>query len=149
MIATRKPFQVYVWTDRSYYEAGQAITVSVKHVPRVANIPSFDGHLAVIANPLTPDGKPSETLVQEWPLTTDAQQRRRKRSKRPRRTVSSQVVMGDGERSVEAGQLLVIRGKKDKPTDFRFSGLELTPNQPHYKVGDHVRLLISADHATQ
>ena len=146
VLAMRKPFQVYAWTDCHYYQVGQKIKASIQSRSAAEVLPGMRGTLQLLRLRFDQQDQPSETLIQEWPITTDeAGMAVQELSAADGGQYRLKVVLEKDGQRVEAGHLVVVRGKGEQSKDFRFSGLELIPDQMTYRVGDTVRLLVQAN----
>ncbi|HUF62866.1 MAG TPA: MG2 domain-containing protein [Verrucomicrobiales bacterium] len=147
VLVARRPFQVYVWTDRGHYTAGDEITVSLQ--ARRLDGKAVSGPAALKLLKVTYDaaGAPSETVVAEEVVPTDPEGglTRRFRAAAPGQYRVAAVVTDAAGRSEEGGMLFVVRGEGFDGGSFRFGDLELVVDKAEYAVGDAVELVVNTD----
>lgn len=148
VLVARKPFKVYTWMDRGYYEQNQPMTVYVKGQTPDQQPVQGAGVLKLFSIRYDEDRNPIEEEVGSWKLDTDDQGRARKQLTAARAgqfRLSYQLTDPAGHR-VEGGYLFTIMGSDyDGGEDFRFNELELIPDKPQYAPGDTVKLQINTD----
>ncbi|MFZ1934064.1 MAG: MG2 domain-containing protein [Thermoguttaceae bacterium] len=72
VLVARKPFSVYAWLDRGYYNVGD--TIHAHFSARTLDGKPVEGKGEVTLLKISyKDGKPVETPVQTWPLSTNAE----------------------------------------------------------------------------
>ncbi len=147
VIAARHPFTIYSWLDRGFYRIGEPITASFQARTLDARPIEGTGKLDLLR--ITYDGArhPSESLVQSFDVKTDAEGRLEHRLQAQRAgQYRLRLTLKDAAgHSVEGAYLFTVRGTGDSGNDFRFSALELIPNQKQYAPGEKLLLQINAD----
>lgn len=147
VIAARKPFKVYAWLDRGYYQTGDAIQ-SEFSAQTVDNKPvKGKGTLKLLQVSYDKNGKPSEKSVQEWVLDTndDGKARQQIKAAEPGQYRMSYTVTDSKNHAIEGGYVFVIRGDAFSGAPFRFNDLELIPDKREYAPGEKVKLMVNAD----
>lgn len=147
VIAARDAFKIYTWLDRGYYRVGDKIRANFMARTLGGKPVAGTGKLSLLRVKYDAERKPTETLVEQWDVQTDEQgelqfdlEAQRGGQYRLKLELTDKV-----EHTIEGGYLFTIRGEQDKGTDFRFSGIELIPDQKQYKPGDKIKLQINAD----
>ena len=148
VLVARKPFSVYAWVDRGYYNSGDVIEASFS-AQTLDNKPiaSAKGELKLLRVTYDKDRKPIETEVQHWALDTDAQgaaHQQIKAAASGQYRLSYRVTDAKG-RTIEGGYVFVVRGQDFNGQQFRFNDIELTTDKKQYQPGDTVRLMINTD----
>jgi len=148
VLVARKPFKVYAWLDRGYYETGDAITAQFA-AQTLDNKPIKGNGLLKLLKVTYKDGKPIETEAQHWNLATDAQGHARQQFKadQPGQYRLSYTVSADKGHTIEGGYVFVIRGQGFDGRSFRFNDVELITDKKEYQPGDTVRLMVNTDRA--
>jgi len=152
VLVARKPFKVYAWTNRGYYRAGDAVHAyfnaqTLDHKPvqgqgvlRLLKIGYIQQHGAWV---------PMETEVQHWEL--DPNDRGRAYTQLTAAKVGqyrlSYKVTDNSKHTIEGGYLFTVRGTGFNGTGFKFSDIELVPDQREYRPGEKVRLMINTNRA--
>ncbi len=150
VLVARKPFSVYAWVDRGYYNTGDAIEASFS-AQTLDNKPiaGAKGELKLLRVTYDKDRNPVENEVEHWALDTDAQglaHQQIKAAASGQYRLSYRVTDARG-RSIEGGYVLVVRGEGFNGQQFRFNDIELTTDKKEYQAGDTVRLMINTDRA--
>jgi uncharacterized protein YfaS (alpha-2-macroglobulin family) len=149
VLVARKPFDVFVWTDRGFCRVGDLI--DAQFTALTLDRKPVQGKAVATLYRVTygQDLKPIETVAQTWDVETDAQGRARlpiKASQAGQYRLSCKVT--DSKlRTVEGAVVLTILGEGFDSAKFRFNDLELIPDRREYKPGERVRLLINTDRA--
>ncbi len=73
VLVARRPFKVFAWLDRGYYQTGQVIRAQFKAQTLDQKPVAGTGTLKLLSVSYDKDGKPVEKVVQQWKLDTDAQ----------------------------------------------------------------------------
>lgn len=147
VIAARQAFKIYTWLDRGYYRVGDKIRANFLARTLGGKPVAGNGKLSLLRIQYDATDKPEETIVEQWDVQTDEQgeltfdlEAQRGGQYRLKLELTDKA-----EHTIEGGYLFTIRGQEDKGSDFRFSGIELIPDQQQYKPGDKVKLQINAD----
>jgi len=150
VLVARKPFSVYAWVDRGYYDAGDVIEASFS-AQTLDNKPiaSAKGELKLLRITYDKDRNPIENEVEHWALDTDAQGEAHQQIKAASsgQYRLSYRVTDDKGRTIEGGYVFVVRGQDFNGQRFRFNDIELTTDKKQYQAGDTVRLMINTDRA--
>ncbi|HUF61209.1 MAG TPA: MG2 domain-containing protein [Verrucomicrobiales bacterium] len=147
VIVARRPFQVYAWTDRGHYRAGDEIGVSLQ-AQRLDGM-GVPGRVALKLLKVTyhAEGKPTETPVAEATLQTGAEgglTHRFRAAQSGQYRVSGTVTDAVGHVE-EGGVLFVVRGEGFDGREFRFGDLELITDKEDYAPGDTVEVVVNSD----
>ncbi|MCO6044459.1 MG2 domain-containing protein [Aeoliella sp. ICT_H6.2] len=146
VLVARKPFDVYVWTDRGYYRTGETIKANFQaHRPDGKPV-AGNGVVRLLQIAYDASGKPTETEVRKWELATSDEgtaELQIKASEPGQYRLSYKVI--SGEKTIEGAYLLTIVGPNFDGSDFHFADLELVPNQRHYEPGEKLQLQINAN----
>lgn len=149
VLVAREPFRIFAWTNRGYYNVGdtidarfQARTLDGKGITR-------KGKLQLLKVDYK-DGKPVESVVQEWDLATNEEgfaEQKINASQAGQYRLSFTLPRSekDGEGNVEGGYLFLIRGDGFDGAQFQFNDLELIPDQKNYAPGDKAKVLINTN----
>ena len=147
VLVARQPFKVYAWVDRGHYRPGDIVNASLV-ARRLDGKPVKGRGELTLCRIRYEDGKPVEQQVQRWSLDTNEEGQARQAIK-----VSaagqyrlSYTVTDNTRHAIEGGYVFVVRGEGDDGKAYRFSELELTPDQAEYQPGDTVKLMINTDH---
>lgn len=146
VLVTRKPFDVYVWTDRGYYRTGETIRANFQARRPDGKPVEGNGSVRLLKIAYDESGKPTETEVRSWELATSAEgtsELQIKASEPGQYRLSYKVT--SGEKTIEGAYLLTIVGQDFDGSDFRFADLELVPNQRHYAPGEKLELQINTN----
>jgi uncharacterized protein YfaS (alpha-2-macroglobulin family) len=147
VIAARQAFKIYTWLDRGYYRVGDKIRANFMARTLGGKSVAGKGKLSLLRIEYDAEEKPQEKLVEQWDVQTDEQGELKfdMEAQRGGQYRLKLELTDNAEHTIEGGYLFTIRGQDDKGSDFRFSGLELIPDQQQYKPGDKVKLQINAD----
>ncbi len=148
VLVARKPFKVYAWVDRGYYRVGDVIHANFS--ARTLDSKGVEGKGTLKLLKLSyRNGKPIETIVQQWRLDTDDEglsKQQLKASAAGQYRLSYSVKDSKGH-AIEGGYVFVVRGDGLDGKNYRFNELELIPDKQDYANGDTVRLMINTDQA--
>lgn len=147
VIAARQAFKIYTWLDRGYYRVGDKIRANFMARTLGGKPVAGNGKLSLLRVQYDANEKPEETVVEQWDVQTDEQGELKfdLEAKRGGQYRLKLELTDKAEHTIEGGYLFTIRGQEDKGSDFRFSGIELIPDQQQYKPGDKIKLQINAD----
>ncbi|MCA9147546.1 MAG: hypothetical protein KDB05_32455, partial [Planctomycetales bacterium] len=129
------------------YEVGDAITAYVKAQTPDRQPVTGTGVMRLYQVSYNEQREPSEKLVGQWDVDTDAEGRARRQmtaAAAGQYRLAYELTDPAGHR-VEGGYLFTIIGTEFKSGDYRFNELELIPDQPQYAPGDTVKLQINTD----
>jgi alpha-2-macroglobulin len=157
IIATRKPFQVMVWTDKGYYRIGETLVAHFFSSTADGKPIEAPGFLRLMKVGYEKD-TPVETEVSRWDLVTDAQGQATMQIKAAdagqyRLAYSHKTETGESDdnetdnkpQTVEGGHLFTIIGKGYDSSQFQFNDLELVPDKQKYAAGEKVALQINTN----
>ncbi len=136
VLAARKPFDVYAWTERGYYRTGDTVAASFQARRPDGEPVEGSGKLRLLSIAYEEDGRPTETEVRAWDLNTDDQGRAElqiKASDTGQFRLAYEVTSGD--KSVEGGYLFTIVGPQFDGGDFRFDALRTRARQAALRAG--------------
>ncbi len=160
VLVARKPFSVYAWLDRGYYDVGDTIHAHFSARTLDGKPVEGKGELTLLKISYK-NGKPVETPVQTWPLSTNAEgtsQQQMTASQAGQYRISYKVTdkssllpVGEEEgrigHTIEGGYLFTVIGEGFDGSQFRFNHIELIPDKQTYAPGDTVKLQINTDRA--
>jgi hypothetical protein len=144
VLATRRPFQVFVSPNRGFYRVGDPIEVTVH--ARTADGRSVGGTGRLVLARIRYDeaGDPSETEVGQWDLALSGEQPLRhtlKATSAGQFRLSCKVTDVEG-REQEGAVILSIRGGPPQDEKFIFDDLELIAENAEVQPGESLRLLV-------
>ena len=147
VIATADPFKVFVWTDRSYYQTGQAIDIS--YLGRTASGKTVDGkaELKLYEISYDKDGKASEKEIdsQKADINKDSENKwKLTAAKAGQYRVSCKITAENGK-VIEGAALFSVFGKDTNAENFKFNRIELLTDKKTYAPGDTVKLKINTE----
>ncbi len=149
VIAARRPFKVYAWVDRGFYQVGDAIHASFMARTLDQRSVEGDAHLRLLRLSFDENGEPVEKEVRAWDAKTDEDG---KGKQSLQAAVAGQyrlaitVTDKDGNK-VNGGYVFTVRGEDDDGSEYRFDTVEVIAEKQNYHVGDQVKLQINADRA--
>ncbi len=146
VLVARKPFRVYVWTDRGHYRAGDTIALGT-------SARTLDGKPVVGAGVLRllkiqyEDAKPIETEVGRWELSTGeaGQAKLQIKASEPGQYRLSYELTDEAGHAIEGGHLLTIAGDGFDGSQFQFNDLEIIPDKREYQPGEKAALQINTN----
>ncbi len=147
VIAPRQPYQVYVWTDRGFYQAGAQAVVSI-----LARTPQGDpvkgkAVLRVMAVTYAENREPQEEEKARFELTIGDDQAARQSLTFPISGQYRLAVEFDDEagHQVEGTAHTSARGPGFDGKGFRFPDLEIVMEKPEYAPGEEATFVINTD----
>ncbi len=151
VLVARKPFQVYAWMDKGFYQAGDAVKASFTATTLDQKPVSGKGEAKLYRIHYGKNNEVAETLVQEWPVNTgeNGEAELTFKVSEPGQHRLLLVLEDSNGNRVEGGQLFNVIGDKQQASsgDYRFHELELIPDKNHYAPGEKVRLMINSNRA--
>ncbi len=147
VLAARRPFTVTLWTDRGYYNVGDAIDAHFAARTLDGRPVSGKAELTLLQITYDDDRQPIETPVRTWEIDADADGGGRQAiqaSAPGQYRLSCRVTDAQG-RTIEGGHVFLIRGEGFDGRDFRFNHLELILDQREFAPEDRVQLLVNTD----
>jgi alpha-2-macroglobulin len=147
VIAARQAFKIYTWLQRGYFRVGDKITANFTARTLGGKPVAGKGKLSLLRVQYDAERTPEETLVEQWDVTTNDEGNLQfdLEAKRGGQYRLKLELTDNAEHTIEGAYLFTIRGTEERGSDFRFSGLELIPDQQQYKPGDKLKLQINAD----
>lgn len=147
VIAARQAFKIYTWLQRGYYRVGDKIRANFTARTLGGKPVAGKGKLSLLRVQYDAERTPEETLVEQWDVTTNDEGTLQfdLEAKRGGQYRLKLELTDNAEHTIEGAYLFTIRGTEERGSDFRFSGLELIPDQQQYKPGDKLKLQINAD----
>jgi len=148
VLVARKPFKVYVWVNRGYFQPGDAVDVELRAQTLAQKPVKGTGELKLFKIAYK-DNQPVETEVQKWAVDTneDGQARQQIKAAAAGQYRLSYTLTDDKSHAIEGGYVLLVRGPGFDGKDFRFNDVELIPDKKEYQPGDSVHLLINTNRA--
>lgn len=148
VVVTRQPFEVYLWTDRGYYHAGQTMEVGVQARTAAGEPVTGTGVLRLLAISYQ-QGEPTEREVARWQLATNRQGRAQLQitAAESGQYRLAYVLADQQDRRVESAQILTVRGENFTGEAFHFDEVEVVPDRREYQPGDTAKLQVSVDKA--
>jgi uncharacterized protein YfaS (alpha-2-macroglobulin family) len=147
VIAARRPFKVYCWTTRGYFQPGDTVEANFSAVTADGKPMKGDGAVKLVALKYDDSGKVTEKLLQTWktelretaspPLKLNAPERGQYK------LVCS--ITNAQNQTVEGACLLTVAGAGGAPPkDFNFDALEIITDRQYYSPGETASLLIGS-----
>lgn len=147
VLAARDPFQVFAWSNRGYYQVGDMASIGIQAQTLDQKPIVGPAVLKLYAITYSPQGKPSEELLETWETRLDEQGSLEHQFKtvRPGQfRLSCEVTDADGHQQ-EGAVIFLVRGQDSDLASFRFDDLELIPDQKTYHPGETVKLMINTN----
>ena len=147
-IAARKPFSVYLWLNKGYFDEGDKIAVNVSASTPNKTPVSGSGKLVLYRMNFDAQGELKEELVEELELAADS---RGEASTSLRAPSSGQYrvsyTLNNGSASPqEGGAIFTVRGTSQlEGENFRFAELELIAEKKEYTPGEKAELLLTSE----
>lgn len=149
VMAAREPFKVYAWVDAGHFRVGD--TMRARFATRTP-----DGQPVAARGTATlwrvrygKNGQPVENAVRTWPVTINDRGEAElpiAASQAGQYRLACRVTDATGH-TQEGAYVLVVRGAGFDGRDYRFNDLELVPDQPDYRPGQTVKLMINTAQA--
>lgn len=149
VLVSRKPFQVFAWMNRGYYQVGDTMTASFKAQTLASKPVTGTGKVVLYRITYNDQGEPKESAVQEWKLDPDEDgtaSQKMSATQTGQYRVSYTVTDKAGNK-IEGGYLFSIRGEGFDGQDYRFNDLEIVAEKKTYHPDEKVRLLINTNQA--
>ncbi len=151
VLAARRPVEAVVWIDRGFAESGEAIRAFV-YTSRADGVPvARAGRLIHYRIEHDPAGNPTEELLNEWELSTDALGY----ASRLIESVAAgqyrlvfvfdeSVKPGGPPQRVEGGCSFTVTGGTEA-SEYRFAPVWITPERASYRPGEKIKLLVATN----
>jgi uncharacterized protein YfaS (alpha-2-macroglobulin family) len=146
VLVAREPFKVFAWVDRGHYREGDTVLANFS-AHTLSDKPIKGSGKLQLLKLSYPDGEPKETLVEEWPLDTDAEGNARQQITAGavgQYRLSYKLKDAKGNEQ-EGGYVFAVMGDQPAGGDFRFNAIELVADQREYAPGEKVRLQVNTD----
>ncbi len=142
VLATRRPFEVYVWLDRGWYQTRDAAQANLQARTLDGREVKTTGEWILSSITYDAKGEPKEVVElrrgsSEQPLTI--------KWPHPGQYRLTAKLKDEAGHEVEASTFVVVRGEAFDGKDFRFDDLELITQKDEYQPGDEVELLINTN----
>ena len=149
VLVARKPFQVFSWTDRGHYRAGDTVLAQFSALRLDRKPVQGKGQLTLYKISYDAKNKPVETPVQSWNVDPDVEGNARQQLKAAE---SGQYriayrLTDSKAHTIEGGYLFVVRGTGFDGKEFRFNDLELVTDKREYNPGEKVKLAVNVNRA--
>jgi uncharacterized protein YfaS (alpha-2-macroglobulin family) len=145
----RKPFKVYTWVDRGYYNAGDV--VEAQFSARTLDDEPVTGSAVARLMRVTygADMKPVEEEVERWAVEAKSldTERRQIKAAEPGQYRLSVTVTDEKKHAIEGGYVFVVRDAGFGGEAFRFNDVEVIADKAEYRAGDTVRLMVNTARA--
>lgn len=147
VLAARRPFEVYVWLDRGYYQSGEDATIRLAAKTLDGRAVKAGGKIRVLRVTYT-DGKPEEKEVAAFDAMTSEEGEAVQRVKwdRAGQYRVSAMLKDDAGHEIEGVAFVTVRGVDlNNGKGLRFDDLELAVQRDEYAPGDEVEVLVNAN----
>jgi len=147
VLVSRKPFKVFAWMNRGYYQVGDSMTASFKAQTLDSKPVSGKGKVVLYRISYNEQGEPKETAVQDWELNPgeDGTASQKMAATEAGQYRVSYTVTDPAGNQIEGGYLFSIRGEGFDGKEYRFNDLEIVVEKKHYQPNEKVRLLINTN----
>ncbi|MCH2210264.1 MAG: MG2 domain-containing protein [Fuerstiella sp.] len=146
VLVARKPFKVFVWTDRGHYQTGDTVTVNLQ--ARTSDGRRVEGPVTGRLLQVTWNGNDAEEReVETFDIATGEDGSTSFKAVIPQAgqyRVSCSVTDVEGT-TLEGGQLLYVRGPGDAQRGYRFNDLELIVEKRDYQPGETAVIQINTN----
>jgi uncharacterized protein YfaS (alpha-2-macroglobulin family) len=147
VLAARRPFEVYVWLDRGYYQAGETGEVRVTARTLDGRTVAAKGNLRLLRVTYDKNGTPSEEMVTSFDLKTNDDEVRQKVTwaRTGQYRVSCKLTDAAGL-EIEGVAFTTVRGEGfAEGRDFRFDDLELVTQKDEYAPNEEVDITVNTN----
>jgi len=146
VLVARKPFKVYAWLDRGYYNVGDTIHASI-NAHTLDNKPVTGKGVLKVYKITYKNNKPVEREVASWKLNTNSEgmlKHQFKASRAGQYRLSYKLTDAKNH-TIEGAYIFVIRGQGFDGKNYHFDHIELITDKTEYAPNDKVKLLINTD----
>src|SRR5262245_11196743 len=149
VLLARKPFKVFTWLDRGYYRTGDVVEANFLAQTLDRKPVQGKGTLKLLKISYDTKQQPTETTVDSWNLDTNAEGLAQQKIQvaAPGQYRLSYTLTDSQQHAIEGGCIFTIVGERFDGADFRFSSVELIPDQAEYQPGDNVKLQLNTNRA--
>ncbi|MFA6568893.1 MAG: MG2 domain-containing protein, partial [Victivallales bacterium] len=149
VIAARKPFSVYGWGNRGFYNVGDAVTANFAARTVDGKPVRGTGTLKLLKIKYDAEGSPKETAIQDWKLDTNdeglaTQQIKAAENGQFRLSYTLRDAKGN---SIEGGYIFTVHAQGETDNDFRFNDIEIVNEKIECQDGENARFIIKTDRA--
>ncbi|MDZ4287373.1 MAG: MG2 domain-containing protein [Prosthecobacter sp.] len=147
VLAARRPFEVYVWLDRGYYQAGEAGEVRVTARTLDGRTVAAKGKLKLLRVTYDKEGKPSEEEVSAFNIKTgDEETRQKVKWIRGGQYRVACLLKDEAGHEIEGVAFTTVRGEGfNEGKDFHFDDLELITQKDEYSPGEEVEITLNTN----
>jgi uncharacterized protein YfaS (alpha-2-macroglobulin family) len=147
VIAPREPYQVYVWTNRGFHQAGEEATVSVTARTPDGKPVSGQASLRIFSITYQQDQQPVEKEVARFDIQAGGDSAATQTLQFPQAgQYRLAVEFDDGAgHKVEGTSHVSVRGQGFEGKDFRFPDLEVIAEKAEYHPGEIARFVINTE----
>lgn len=148
VLVARKPFRVHAWVDRGHYRVGDTIHAHFSARTLDGKPVVGAGKATLLAIPYQ-DGKLVEKAVhaEDVPTNEEGFAHAQFQAAQPGQYRLSYKLTDAKGHAIEGGYVLTVIGTGFDSSAFRFSSIELVPDQREYQPGDKVKLMVNTDRA--
>lgn len=147
VLASRRPFEVYVSMDRGWYNAGDSGIASIHARTLDGRKVTATGELVLHRITYGRDGMPAEAAVIKLPLNEETDAQKLTFPKGGQYRLSARLKDEAGH-EVEGTTFFSVRGAGfEDGRDFRFDDLELITEKEEYAPGEEVAVTINTNQA--
>ena len=148
ILVAHRPFSVYTWLDRGYYQKGEKVHANFKAQTINGNPIEGKGKVRLYELNLSEGERIQEKLVEKWSLDTNANGEAKFtfNAKEAGQYRLSYTLTNKGNK-IESGYVFTVYGKNlTAKKDFQFNELELVVDKKHYQPDDKIKLLINSNY---
>lgn len=149
VLVSRKPFQIFSWTHRGHYRAGETILARFKAQTLDQKPVEGKGELTLFKVTYNDKSEPVEEAVENWKLDTneEGEARQQLKAAEPGQYRLSYKLTDSKKHTIEGAYVFTVRGQGFDGADFRFNDIELITDKREYKPGEKVKLLVNTNRA--
>ncbi|MCA9041614.1 MAG: alpha-2-macroglobulin, partial [Planctomycetaceae bacterium] len=147
VLVSREPFDITAWTNRGYARVGDSIEASFKAQTLNRKAVVGEGKVRLIKITYTEDGRPTESLVEEWDVATNEEGlaiQKMNLAEAGQFRVSYMLTDKAGH-TEEGATVLNVYGAGFAGKGYRYNDLEMLVEQKEYQPGDKVQLRINTN----
>lgn len=147
VLVARRPFKVFAWVNRGYYQTGEAVQASFAARTLDGRPVRGTGRVRLFRIRYDEERQPVETEVEAWDLQTDAEGRAALQieAAAPGQYRIAYTLADPQGREEEGAYLFIVRGEPVTDAGYRFAAIELVTDRPEYAAGGNAQLLINTD----
>ena len=149
VVAARKPFSVYGWVNRGFYNVGDSVTANFAGRTVDGKPVKGSGTLKLLKIKYDAQGNPKETAIQSWKVDTNeeglaTQQIKAAENGQFRLSYTLRDAKGN---SIEGGYIFTVHAQGESDNDFRFNDIEIVNEKTEYQDGENARFIIKTNRA--